>query len=204
VSVVARVVAHRAEDTAALKARLMERLYRTLTPLPSPLQPEGWRFGQALRASHVYDILLAEPGVSFVDKVRLRVDEVPGDVRALAADSFQPKTFYAGGNEELFRTGNDGDGWVSVGRFPGERVEAVETHPTRPGLVAVATRLARAYLHGLLRVLGGGHAHGGRGGGPHVDGARRRAGAAARHARGPLRNRPAARGHAAASPGGRA
>jgi hypothetical protein len=142
VSVVARVVAHRAEDTAALKARLMERLYRTLTPLPSPLQPEGWRFGQALRASHVYDILLAEPGVSFVDRVRLRVDEVPGDVRALAADAFQPHTFYAGGGEELFRTGNDGDGWVSVGRFPGERVEVVEAHPTRPGLVAVATRLA--------------------------------------------------------------
>lgn len=142
VSVVARVVAHRAEDTAALKSRLMERLYRTLTPLPSPLQPEGWRFGQALRASHVYDILLAEPGVSYVDRVRLRVDEVPGDVRALAADASQPRTFYAGGGEELFRTGNDGDGWVSVGRFPGERVEAVRAHPSRPGLVAVATRLA--------------------------------------------------------------
>ncbi|XXF77099.1 putative baseplate assembly protein [Myxococcaceae bacterium GXIMD 01537] len=141
VSVKATVVAHRAEDTAALKARLRERLYRTLTPLPSSLQPEGWRFGQALRVSHVYDILLAEPGVSYVDRVRLLVDEVPGDVRALSADYFQPRTFYAGGGAELFRTGNDGDGWVSVGRFPGERVECVEAHPSRPGLVALATRL---------------------------------------------------------------
>lgn len=141
VSVKARVVAHRAEDTGALKSRLLERLYRTITPLSSPLQPEGWRFGQALRASHVYDILLGEPGVSYVDRVRLLVDEVPGEVRTLAGDFFQPHTFYAGGTDTLYRTSNDGDGWVSVGRFPGEKVENVEAHPGRPGLVAVSCRL---------------------------------------------------------------
>ena len=76
----------------------LERLYQTLTPLPSTLRPGGWGFGQALRASHVYDILLSEPGVSFVDQVRLRVDEVPqGRAHAGREDSFQPRTFYAGG-----------------------------------------------------------------------------------------------------------
>ena len=140
-SVLARVVAHRAEDAEALRQRLLARLYQTLTPLPSGLRPGGWGFGQALRASHVYDILLSEPGVSFVDRVRLRVDEVPEEVRTLAADSFQPRTFYAGGSETLFRTVNAGDGWEPAGRFPGEQVEVVEAHPNRAGFVAVAARL---------------------------------------------------------------
>jgi hypothetical protein len=142
VRVQARVVAHRAEDTVALRTRLIERLHRILTPLPSPLQPEGWRFGQALRASHVYDALLAEPGVSYLDRVRLMVDDVPREVRTLAADSFQPGTFYAGGGETLFRTVNDADGWERAGLFPGEEVDAVEAHPHRAGYVAVAGRLA--------------------------------------------------------------
>ena len=142
VRVMARVVAHREEDTAALRTRLIERLHRILTPLPSPLQPEGWRFGQAMRASHVYDALLAEPGVSYLDRVRLMVDEVPREVRTLAADTFQPGTFYAGGGETLFRTVNDADGWERAGLFPGEDVDAVEAHPRRAGLVAVAARLS--------------------------------------------------------------
>jgi len=140
-SVLARVVAHRAEDAVALRQRLLERLYRTLTPLPSSLRPGGWVFGQALRASHVYDILLSEPGVSYVDRVRLRVDEVPQEVRTLAPDNFQPNTFYAGGAEALFRSVNAGDGWEPAGRFPSEQVEVVEAHPERAGLVAVAARL---------------------------------------------------------------
>jgi hypothetical protein len=151
-SVLGRVVAHRAEDAEALRQRLLERLYRTLTPLPSPLKPGGWGFGQALRASHVYDILLSEPGVSYVDRVRLRVDEVPHEVRTLAADSFQPRTFYAGGGETLFRSVNAGDGWEPAGRFPGEQVEVVEAHPERAGVIAVASRLTgdaqqRSRLH---------------------------------------------------------
>jgi hypothetical protein len=147
----ARVVAHRAEDLEALKRRSLERLYLTLNPLPTKLQPQGWRFGQALRASHVYDILLSEPGVSYVDRVRLWVKEVPREVRTLAEDTFQPRTFYAGGGESLFRTVTNADGWEKVGDFPGEQVEIVEAHPQRAGLVAVAARVAgepqRSRLH---------------------------------------------------------
>src|SRR5262249_11954528 len=59
----ARVILHREEDRAALKARVLRRLYQTINPLE-------WRFGQALRASHIYDIILVEPGVNYVDSVR--------------------------------------------------------------------------------------------------------------------------------------
>lgn len=150
-AVKARVVAHRAEDLGALRERLIERLYRTINPLPSAARPGGWRFGQALRASNVYDILLSEPGVSYVDQVRLVVDEVPSAVRALAADRFQPYTWYAGSGEQLFRTVDDGDGWELAGVFPGEDVDGVEAHPTLPGLLAVSARLTgdanRSRLH---------------------------------------------------------
>jgi hypothetical protein len=151
VRVRARVVVHRAEDPAALKRRSVERLHQALNPLPTKLQPGGWRFGQSLRVSHVYDTLLAEPGVSYVDQVRLLVDEVPKDVRTLCEDAFQPRTWYAGGGDALFRTVSDADGWERVGRFPGEQVEVVEAHPQRAGLVAVAARLTdepqRSRLH---------------------------------------------------------
>ena len=127
VCVRARVVAHAAEDLAALERRSLARLHQALSPLPTPARPEGWPFGEALRASHVYDILLAEPGVSYVDQVRLRVDEVPREVRTLCEDAFQPRTFFAGGGEALLRTVSAADGWERVGRFPGEQVEVVET-----------------------------------------------------------------------------
>ncbi len=152
VRVAARVVAHRQEDPAALKERVLERLYRTLSPLPSatagerrgsrrPVTASGWRFGHALRASHVYDILLSEPGVNYADQVRLTVDEVPeAEVMAVAADRFQPDVWYAGAGSLLFRSVNDGDGWEVAGRFPGGEVERIAPHPERPGLMAVAVR----------------------------------------------------------------
>jgi hypothetical protein len=152
VRVKARVVAYREEDLAALEARVRTRLYRTLSPLPQPadgaaergrsrpVPTTGWRFGQALRASHVYDIVLAEPGVSFVDRVVLEVDEVPATTAAITADASQPGTWYAGSGETLFRSVNDGEGWEASARFPGEEVERIASHAERPGLVAVATR----------------------------------------------------------------
>lgn len=138
VHVKARIVAYREEDAAALKDRVLRRLYRTISPL-SPT----WRFGQALRASHVYDIMLAEPGVNYVEDVRLVVDEVPDtQVTSLAADAFQPRTWYAASGEALFRSSNDGDGWEAINRFPDDTVLKVTAHDEKAGLVAVATRLA--------------------------------------------------------------
>jgi hypothetical protein len=92
----ARVVVHRNEDPNAVKARVVERLHQTINPLPTSLHPSGWPFGQPLRASHVYDIVLKEPGVSYADQVRFLTDEVPEkEVRSLTADVFQAHTWYA-------------------------------------------------------------------------------------------------------------
>ncbi len=138
----ARVVAHRAENVDALKARVLERIHHTINPLPTPsAKSSGWPFGEALRAFHVYDMILREPGVRYVEQVGLAVDEVPEkDAGDIVADYFQPKTWYAGTGEILFRSVNDGDGWEPAGRFPGEAVQFSRAHVDRPGLVAVATR----------------------------------------------------------------
>ncbi|MEV5764713.1 putative baseplate assembly protein [Micromonospora sp. NPDC052213] len=150
VSVRARVVVRREEDVEAVRRRIHDRLHSTLSPLPTPLNPAGWAFGEPLRASNVYRLLEhAEPGVRYVESVRFVVDEVPdAQVRTLAVDQYQPRTWYAGRGPVLFRSTNAGAGWEPAGRFAdGETVLRVTPAPApvrpgivpRPGSVAVAT-----------------------------------------------------------------
>ncbi|GAA2396144.1 putative baseplate assembly protein [Dactylosporangium salmoneum] len=140
VSVRARVVVGAHEDVDAVRRRINDRLHATISPLPTPLNPTGWAFGEPLRGSNVYRMLeSAEPGVRYVDDVRFVVDEVPdAAVRTVVADRFQRDTWYAGCGELLFRSMNGGDGWETVGRFPGEEVRRVAPAPDaqRPGVVA--------------------------------------------------------------------
>jgi hypothetical protein len=143
VRIAARLVVRREENLEAVKQRVEDRLYQTITPLPTDANVTGWRFGQPLRVANVFDIILKEPGVRFADTVRLIVDEVPGTaVKAITADAFQPHTWYAGSESILFRSLNDGEGWEAAGRFPGERIRRVRAHPGRPGLIAVIGSLA--------------------------------------------------------------
>lgn len=141
VRVEARAVVHRGEDPDAVQARVIKRLHQTINPLPSSLPSAGWPFGQPLRASNVYDIVLAESGVSFVEKVRLVVDEAPEtNISALAADVFQPHTWYAAAKAKLFRSMDDADGWELINRFPDDEETAhVRANPLKPGQVAVVT-----------------------------------------------------------------
>lgn len=140
VKVRARVVARAEEDAAELKKRVLGRLNDAISPLAGQTH-EGWRFGQPLRSFDVYDAALTEPGVSYIDDVQLIVDDVPeSDVQCLAIDSFQPKTWYAGSQSVLYRSMDDGDAWVAAGRFSGQAVYSVRTHPSVPGLIAVSTR----------------------------------------------------------------
>ena len=144
VKVHARVVAHAEEDAVALKKRVLDRLYNSINPLPTKSHA-GWRFGQALRTSSLYDAALAEAGVSYVDDARMIVDEVPEDeVECLAIDAFQPNTWYAGSHSMLYRSMDDGDGWATAGRFPDQAVVSIEVNPRVPGLVAVATHNSAA------------------------------------------------------------
>ncbi|GAA3284437.1 putative baseplate assembly protein [Dactylosporangium vinaceum] len=146
VSVRARVVVGPHEDPDAVRRRINDRLYGTISPLPTPLNPTGWAFGEPLRASNVYRLLeQAEPGVRYVDDVRFVLDEAPDQVvRTVAADQYQADTWYAGAGELLFRSTNGGDGWEPVGRFPGEDVRIVTVAPAaaRPGIVARPGHLA--------------------------------------------------------------
>lgn len=142
VQVKVRVVVHRGEDAEAVRLRVLSRLQLTINPLPTTLQATGWPFGEPLRASHVYDIVLAEPGVSYADQVRFIVDEVPDkDVQAVVLDPFQPGTWYASSEEILFRSLNNGDGWEAAGRFEGQTVDAIVASPHRAGLIAACGRL---------------------------------------------------------------
>jgi hypothetical protein len=142
VQVKARVVVHTGEDPAAVKERVLERLYQTINPLITLIHPNGWPFGMPLRTSNIYDIILSEPGVSYADQVRLLVDNVPEEkVRSLIADSFQPNTWYAATDHELFRSLNDGEGWERVADFPDEELTIVEAHSAKAGALAVTTLL---------------------------------------------------------------
>jgi len=149
VQVRTRVVVHREEDPAAVGERVLRRLYDTINPLSRPPDSAGWPFGQSLSAYHVYRILGTEPGVKNVEPVRLRVADVPGaDVKTLSADDFQPHTWYAGLADVVYRSGNDGEGWEPIARFPGERVVLVKAYPRaagtgpgRAGRLAIATQV---------------------------------------------------------------
>jgi hypothetical protein len=143
VYVQATVVVRREENLEAVGQRLEQRLYETINPLPSDDRLPGWGFGQPLRASHVYDILLKEPGVRFVDGVGMFVESAPDtNVLALVRDEFQPSTWYAGAGEAVFRSLNDAASWEVVASLPGETVRRIESHPELPGHVAVVTGVA--------------------------------------------------------------
>ena len=134
-----RVVVYRQENPQAVKERIIARLNQAISPLPNRIRKQGWNFGETLRAFHVHDCALNEPGVKFIDQVRFRVEEVPNrDVTAILPDPFQPETWYAASGPILYRTLNNGEGWEPAGRFPAQVVTTMASHPSRPGLLAAA------------------------------------------------------------------
>lgn len=140
VKVKARVVTHAEEDALAIKKRILDRLYQIINPVPAGIHP-GWHFGQALRISTIYDAALAEAGVSYVDNTQFIVEEVPeNNITCLEADYFQPRTWYAGRDETLYRSLDDGEGWAAAGRFENQTVSAAQAHPDLRGVVAVSTQ----------------------------------------------------------------
>ena len=151
VSVDARVVVRPDEDPDAVRSRILARLATAITPIPDSPSELGSDFGRPLRVSNLYRALEeSEPGVRFVERVRLVVDEMPdSEAVALVHAQGQPATWFTGQGGTVFRTTNSGDGWEAVGHFGGEEVRAIVPWPStapgrtpilaRPGLVAVAT-----------------------------------------------------------------
>ncbi len=141
VSVRARIVVYKQEDAVAVRTRLIERIHNAFSPLPNSVRPYGWNFGETLRAFHVHDCAVTEPGVRFVDRVSFRVDEAPSrDVKIVLPDPFQPNTWYAGSGDILYRTLNNGEGWEPAGRFSGQVVETASAHVGRAGFVTAVAR----------------------------------------------------------------
>ena len=141
VGVAATLVIRRGDDAAAVRQAALQRINRLLSPLPGDAGGAGWPFQRALRASQIYDVLLADPAVSYATSVRLLLPDGLADVGQMTADPFQPATFYACSGDRLHRSVNDGLGWEPIRTFPGEIVEKVVCHPDHPGLLAVLTQL---------------------------------------------------------------
>ena len=77
VQVKATVVIRPEEDAAAVQRRVLDRLHRHICPVPAGGEG-GWPFGEPLRISNVYRLLEEhEPGIRFVEAVRLVVDSTP-------------------------------------------------------------------------------------------------------------------------------
>lgn len=151
VSVDARVVVRPDENADAVRERILARLARTITPVPEPGDDTGAGFGRPLRVSNLYRSLeQAEPGVQYVERVRLELAEVPdADATDLVRADGQPGTWFVAQGPRLFRTTNYGEGWETCGVFGAETVRSVATWPQAvagrgggrnlPGHVAIAT-----------------------------------------------------------------
>jgi hypothetical protein len=150
VSVSARVVAHAAEDRAALKARLTRRLHELLAP------DGGWPFGRTLRASDIYEILLGEPGVRYAERLRFRIADAPAkNIADLMRDDLQPTTFYASGGA-LYRTLDTGESWTAVFQRPGEAFLGARTSRHLPGRLAAFSCVEAGGRHAVYVSLDGG------------------------------------------------
>ncbi|MEE2524076.1 baseplate J/gp47 family protein [Pseudarthrobacter sp. J75] len=162
----ARVVVRSDEDPGAVKARIIGRLSAAISPLTVGGSGYGSGFGRPLRVSNLYRAMEeAEPGVQYVDRVRLEVDKVPdSDAVGLVQADGQARTWFVAQQGTLFRTTNAADGWEACAEFgdiagseggsgePSETIRSVAPFrspaPGRlgpekyPGMVAVATAKA--------------------------------------------------------------
>ncbi len=133
VAVRVRVVVRPDEDAAALGERIAARLDDALSPLATRPGGPGRAFGQALWASNVHRVLEeGEGAVRHVDNVRLAVDEAPdADVRSIAVDGYQARTWFVASGSNVYRSLDDGDGWEVVVRLPGPAM-IVRAYPAPP------------------------------------------------------------------------
>lgn len=141
VNVNARVVVHKGQNPGDVKKRVMDRLYNTITPLPSQFHSTGWAFGKTLRISDIYDIILKEPGVNYADSVYFKVDDVPSSsVSSVTQDIFQKNMWFAAAGDALYRTMDDGQGWERILTVSKGNIESVCVSAKHPGAVALHTK----------------------------------------------------------------
>lgn len=137
VNVELRAVIDKHADSKKVRSNILERLSKNLSSI-------SWGFGQTLHKSHIYDIVLKEPSVRWVDQVNLSVEKHPKyEINSIVVDTVNTykgkNVWYVGSYDTLFRSINDGDGWEEVKYFPEQVIEKIAIHPKIPGIMAVLT-----------------------------------------------------------------
>src|SRR5690606_6990994 len=137
VSVQLRVACFREENPDAVKRRLEEQIYATISPFAAR------EFGQPLRASDIHELVAKEPGVRYVERLRFVVEESPRRAcRRIRADFFQPRTWHAASGSAMYRSLDDGDSWSETLRLEEDETALLcQPNPSRPGwLAAIGVR----------------------------------------------------------------
>lgn len=141
VRVQAEILARPLEDVERLRKEVETRLYELISPYPTKENGEGWRFGETLRVSEIYNRILKSPGVAWIRTITMMVDDVPDrQVQTIAYDQHQPRTWYIGSGERIFRSLNGGASWELLRSFEDEQVLLARSSPHQPGWIAVITR----------------------------------------------------------------
>ncbi len=134
VSISARIVVSRTENAELIRGRLHARLNALIAP------DGAWPFGKTLRASDVYEAILAEPGVRYAERLRFTIEDAPHDrILDIVRDPRQARTFFAASESGLFRSLDNGRSWTRILAPAGERVIAVRCHAEIPGLVVAVS-----------------------------------------------------------------
>ncbi|NSX55754.1 baseplate J/gp47 family protein [Parasulfitobacter algicola] len=136
------------ENATEVSARLQKALNEMISPFPDAKTGRGaWTFGEPLRSWHINDVARREPAIEYLEDPIIETPEAPDDVcSAITADHSQKGVWYAGSEDKIYRSLNDGDGWELAAHFPDETVRRVATPaawhgvPEMLGLVAVITR----------------------------------------------------------------
>jgi hypothetical protein len=138
VGVTARVVVAAAAAPAEMRDRLVLRLNTLLAPHGS------WPFGRVLRASDIYEVLLAEPGVRYAEGLRFAIDAgLDAAVRDVVRDRALPRSFAAATAAGLFRSQDRGISWTpETEGLPDPAVVLVRPDDETPGLVAAVSQSA--------------------------------------------------------------
>ena len=137
VSVEAKLITHGLENIEAAEARINQRLCELISPLPSK-RNKGLSFGETLHISSVYDVLLSDSGVKYVDELKLKCLHAPSpSSTTIAADFFQAGAWYTNSKGKLFRSLDNGKGWELIAHFEGDEISGIYPNPDKSGCLAI-------------------------------------------------------------------
>lgn len=143
ISVRAVVAAQRFADVEAVRKSVEERVNRLLRPMPTPDGSPGWPFGRPVHRSSVIAAIVAEPGVSHVERLELvQSGQTGAGMRAVVRDPHHARVWYAAGEGGVYRSENDGRGWERLPMLVEGSVTVIRLDRTVPGRIAAVIRSA--------------------------------------------------------------